>query len=80
MISPETSARKLAAKRTNERVKLLASSLNALSLGVAGAAIVIPGVSEPGSLLELKRLVWFFVAAGLHLSAQYVFRYLRSED
>ena len=70
---PVAAERKLRAKRQNERVKLLATTLNAPALGVAGAGTIVPGVTTPAVLLKSARLVWFLVAAVLHLGAQAVF-------
>jgi hypothetical protein len=53
-VDPEASARKLRAKRTNERVKLTTVSLNTLALAIVGAAFVIPGVTS----LENVRWAW----------------------
>ncbi len=77
---PIASERKLRAKRNNERVKLLATTLNALALGVAGAGVVVPGVTAPEMLLKPASLVWVLVAGGLHSGAQVVLQLLKSED
>ena len=77
---PVASERKLKAKRQNERVKLLSSTLNALALGVMGAGIIVPGISAPAVLLEPVRLIWFLAAALLHCGAHIVFQLLKSED
>lgn len=75
-VDPEGSARKLRAKRTNEHLKLIASSLNTLSLAVVGAAFVIPGVTS----LENVRWIWIPVGIVLHLIAHLPLRLLKSED
>jgi len=80
MPDPAVSARKLAAKRQNERIKLVASALNAISLGIIGAAIIVPGTTSIASLVEPSRLGWFVVAFAIHLGAQFAFSFLRSED
>jgi hypothetical protein len=72
-------ARKLAAKRINERLKLLASFFNALALGVIGAGFIVPVVNEPGRLIS-PQLPWLGLGLVLHLSAQGVLLFLRSED
>ena len=74
-VDPEGSARKLRAKRTNEHLKLIASSLNTLSLAVVGAAFVIPGVTS----LENVRWIWIPVGIVLHLIAHLPLRLLKSE-
>jgi len=68
--------RRLRAKRQNERVKLLASFLNTLSLAFVGAALVIPGVASTDDV----RWVWLPAALRLHLAAHLTFRYLKSEE
>ena len=72
--------RKLSAKRTNERIKLLYTTANALAIGVLGAAIIVPGVSSLASLLDLQRGIWLLVAAALHCTALLIVWLLRSED
>ena len=79
-VDPEASARKLRARRNNERVKLLSGTLNALALGVIGAGLIVPAVSSPAVLLEPARLVWFLAGVALHCSAQMAFQLLKSED
>lgn len=76
----EASRRKLAAKRANERVKLLANTLNALAIGVAGAGLIVPIVGEPTALFDAKRPAWLLFAAILHVCAQGALGLLRSED
>lgn len=70
-------ARKLAAKKANEHVKLASSSLNAVALTVLGASIVLPGIS--GTAVAAPA-VWFLIAGGLHLLAHAAIRLMRSED
>jgi len=79
---PETldaSARKLAAKRINERVKLLANLLNSLGIGVIGAGVIVPGVHDP-TRITLQTLAWIATGLVLHLLAQSVLAFMRSED
>ena len=73
---PEASARKLRAKRTNERVKLTTVSLNTLALAIVGAAFIIPGVTS----LENVRWAWIPVGLILHLLAHLVLGFMKSED
>jgi hypothetical protein len=61
--------RRLAAKRVNERLKLVYTSINALAIGIIGAAVIVPGVSSPASLLEPQRVIWFIAVAALHIMA-----------
>ncbi|AWN52304.1 hypothetical protein [Methylobacterium sp. 17Sr1-1] len=74
-----TKARKLAAKRINERLKLLASFFNALALGVIGAGVIIPTVADMTRAWP-KSLVWLVTGLVLHCAAQSAFTFLRSED
>jgi hypothetical protein len=72
----EAPARKLRAKRTNEHLKLVVTSLNTLSLAVIGAAFVIPGVAS----LENVRWIWIPAGIVLHVIAHLPLRLLKSED
>jgi hypothetical protein len=74
-MTPEDRDRRLAAKRNNERVKLAASALNALSIGTAGAAFVLPAITAQG-----VHWVWLPAALALHFCGQAVFRFMKSED
>lgn len=47
--------RRLAAQRHNERMKLIANSFNALAIAIAGVAVLLPGINEPGLLLTSNR-------------------------
>ncbi|WP_246685002.1 hypothetical protein [Methylobacterium sp. WL69] len=75
----DAAARKLAAKRVNERLKLLANLLNALGIGVIGAGVIVPGVHDP-TRITLQTLAWIATGLVLHLLAQGVLAFLRSED
>jgi hypothetical protein len=74
-MTPEDRERRLAAKRNNERVKLAAGALNALSIATAGAAFVIPAIVGQGI-----QWIWLPASAALHLCAQAVFQFMKSED
>lgn len=79
-LDPSTAERKLAAKRNNERIKLGATFLNTLAIGVLGAAVIVPSFNpdiQPGIL---SRALGVLVGGGLHLLAQWWYRFLRSED
>ena len=76
----ERTRRKLAARRNNERVRLLAQTINALAIGLVGAAILVPLVSAPETLLSWRTVAWIIMAVSLHLLAQGIFVLLRSED
>ena len=71
--------RRLAAKRSDERVKLAATSLNAIGLAVLGTAFVIPAINNPSSLLSPSPWLLFLLAILIHSLAQGVFRLLRTE-
>ncbi len=70
-------ARRLAAKRNNYRVTLLANSLNTVALTTFGAAFITPRiVSSPrGPYLD-----WIGVAFVLHSVAQSLSAFLQSEE
>lgn len=57
--------RKLAARRFNEHVKLLATSWNTVALTIFGSALTLPTVS--GKSIDTT-IVWIIVAGGLHIS------------
>lgn len=80
MADPSIPERKLAAKRANERVKLTASSLNTVGLAVIGAALIVPTFNETVHLNRIAQGAGLGIGTGLHLLAQWVFRFLRSED
>ncbi|MBM0206915.1 hypothetical protein JNW90_30850 [Micromonospora sp. STR1s_5] len=73
---PIASERRLRARRQNERVKLIVSFLNTLSLAIIGAAFVIPGVAS----LSGVRWGWIPVALLLHLGAHAALSLLKSEE
>ena len=75
-VEPTASGRKLKAKRHNERVKLAASALNTLAIGIIGAAFIVPGVTS----LDNVRWVWIPAAFILHLIGQVLLGTLKSED
>lgn len=72
--------RKLANKRFNERIKLSVTALNAVSIGIAGSAIIIPATTGDAFVFTLEMAVWIFVSLTLHLVAQALLGLLRSED
>lgn len=72
--------RRLAAKRNNERVKLLANAVNAAALAVLGAAFIIPAVNNPASLLAPGPWLLLLLAVAIHASAHAVFGLFRSEE
>ena len=76
-LTAEDRARRLAAKRNNERVKLVATTLNAIALTTFGAAFILPTVNGG---ISAPPLIWILAAVTLHLGAHAVFRLLRSED
>ncbi|MFD1703776.1 hypothetical protein ACFSCV_12265 [Methylopila henanensis] len=76
-LTPDDVERRIRAKRLNERLKLLASSLNTVGLAVFGAAVLVPLVGER---LPLSAAVWFLATLSLHLLAHVVLGRLTSED
>ncbi|GLK79412.1 hypothetical protein [Methylopila turkensis] len=76
-IVPEDAERRIRAKRINERLKLLASSVNTVGLTVLGAAVLVPFI---GGTFTPAALVWILLAVGLHSVAQILLSWLRSED
>lgn len=72
--------RKLAARRTNKRLRLLTSAMNTLAVGIVGAAMIVPGINSAAALLELHRFAWLATALTLHVSAVFVLRWLKSEE
>lgn len=76
----DASRRKLAAKRLNERVKLAVTTINALAIGIAGSAIILPAARDGVTTLPWQAWIWILVAFALHLVAQGLLSLLRSED
>ena len=72
--------RRLAAKRKDERVKLIATSLNAVALAVFGAAFLVPAVANPAVLLSSGPWILMLTALALHFGAHAVLQFLRSEE
>ena len=72
--------RRLAAKRNNERVKLIATSLNAIALAIFGAAFVVPALANPAALQSSSPWILVRVALALHPGVHAVLRFLRSEE
>jgi cytochrome b subunit of formate dehydrogenase len=69
--------RRLAAKRFNEQVKLLASGLNTLGVTTFAAGCIVPSFAG-----QMQTFPWIslIIALVLHCSAQLALRTLRSED
>lgn len=76
-LTDEDRARRLAARRNNERVKLAATTLNAIALTTFGAAFILPSVNGG---MAAPPIIWILAAAALHSGAYAVFRLMRSED
>ena len=73
----EEERRKLQAKRFNEHVKLLVTSVNAVGLVIFGAGVLQPLVAQvPGAAVDWR---WVVLAAILHVAAQAVIRLTRPE-
>ena len=73
----EEAKRKLQAKRLNEHIKLLATTLNAAGLVVFGAGVLQPILAEP--LGVAVNWHWVGLSAILHLLAQTALRFIRLE-
>lgn len=76
-LTSEDKARRLAAKRFNERVKLVVVTVNAMALTTLGAALILPALNPA---LPRTSSFWILLAVGLHLIAQALFQLLRSEE
>lgn len=70
----------------NERTKLTASWLNALSAASVAAGVIAPfatrfyGVSSADvHLLYIGAAIWFFGGAALHLTARWLLRNLKND-
>ncbi|AHM05588.1 hypothetical protein roselon_03330 [Roseibacterium elongatum DSM 19469] len=63
----------------NERVKLRAAFLNALALGFLGFAFLRPLV-EGTLTLNLLTVSFFLTGLVLHRAADYILKYLETED
>ncbi|MGX7708473.1 hypothetical protein [Methylobacterium sp. Gmos1] len=72
--------RKHTAKRLNEHLKLLAAYINAMAIAIAGAAIIVPLVSNPDAAVRLSHVSWFAASLALHRAGQAVIRLLRREE
>lgn len=72
--------RRLAAKRNNERVKLVVTSLNAIALAIFGTAFVVPAVNNIAILLSPTPWILLILAVALHSAAHGFLRFLRSEE
>lgn len=64
--------------RFNERVKLFANFLNALSLGMIGFALLRPA-TESFELVGLPAALWALAGVALHVAAHYVLGKLRKD-
>lgn len=78
-LAPDQS-RRLAAKRNNERVKLIVTSLNTVGLAILGTAFIVPGINNIAAFLSPGPWILLIVAIGLPLSAHGFVRFLRSEE
>ena len=73
--------RKHDAKRFNEHVKLLVTSLNAAALVILAASVLQPIIlSGPQAVFSAPRIwIWIGLGIALHLLAQAFIRLLRPE-
>lgn len=72
--------RKHVAKRLNEHIKLFAAYVNAMAIAVAGAAIIVPLVSNPNVAFGRSHLAWFAGSLALQCIGHAVIRLLRREE
>ena len=73
----EEAQRKLNAKRSNEHIKLLVTTLNALGLVVFGAGVLQPLLAQlPSAGVNWS---WVALSAILHMLAQAAIRLIRLE-
>ena len=68
---------KLSKSGWNERLKLLATSLNAVGLAVFGFGVLAPGFSAAADPTGSQTVFCAAILVGLHLSAQWLLRWLR---
>lgn len=72
--------RKTRTKRFNERVKLMATTANALGIGVAGSALIIPATRADAFAFSFGTVIWLLAAIALHLVGHLLIGLIRSED
>ena len=77
----EEDKRKHDARRFNEHVKLLVTTLNAAGLIIFGAGVLQPIVAIGAGVVLRQPLSWFWIGLGIitHLVAQALLRLLRPE-
>ena len=66
-------------KISNERVKPLANTVNAIAIGIIGFAILRPATDGSLSLGPVS-IAWFAAGLAIHLLAHYVLGKLREEE
>ncbi len=73
--------RKLQAKRFNEHVRLLFTTINAGGLVVIGAGVIQPIIASGASAVfsEPRNWAWIGLGVALHLIAQSLIRLIRAE-
>ena len=74
--------RKLAAKMHNERLKLVVNALNAVSIALVGASVVLPVVRDANFAVlgEFGTWAWLVSGFALHGVAHLALGFMRSED
>ena len=78
-MSPEDVARRRAAKRFNERLKLAAAFLNNSGIAILVGGFVLPLANAPEAF-GILRWLWFLVPLLLHVTGQLVLSLMKSED
>ena len=75
----EAEAKKLAAKRTNDHLKLFASFCNTVGAAIIGAALIVPYLTQHNTSLDAPAFVWGLFGAALHIVGHGSLRFMRSE-
>jgi hypothetical protein len=77
----DDAGKKLSAKRFNEHVKLVATTINVIALGIFGAGVLQPLVAPAPSAVASPALnaAWIAVSVALHLLAHGAIRLMKAE-
>ena len=75
----EEARRKFHAKRFNEHIRLLVTSVNAIGLVIFGAGVLQPLVGSGQTSAVLANWIWVALSITLHLFAQSLIRLTRPE-
>ncbi len=77
----EAEKQKLRAKKFNEHIKLLVTTLNVIALTIFGAGVLQPLVAAGAapSRVSAFNLIWIALSVALHLVAQGLIRLMQLE-